>query len=372
MIHIRLWEEMAVSINFLSSGAMRRPSLPSKCTLRESRDSTTTIKFNGTLEPAAGNSTEIGKERFVTLLKKRVKEHGQHTFYWMKDTDNLVVDLFENAHCFKLDTVVEEHNRHIMLVSGLFEYYDGIERDEVELSRTVVESLLSESFQVKKIEVRFGHCDDFELLLGSCLFIMALETCNASVFHDVEGAKKKLEALDLNAYPGENVTNLAGEAQRLLKIMQGAYALPVNTGFTLINKLTSTTSQLFNRKMYALLDVVMALEMEYKLKDPRLFVRDVEYVKYGPLAIVAVIQAAHGMLLSQHSGMRSHLRYPKSNTSSVSTGSATAPNLTGRKCYRCQGDHLVRDCHLPAATGSPTGTGSSGTATQHHKAPLAA
>ena len=37
----------------------------------------------------------------------------------------------------------------------------------------------------------------------------------------------------------------------------------------------------------------MTLELEYELKDPRLFVRDPEYVKYGPLAIVAVIQAAH-------------------------------------------------------------------------------
>ena len=153
-------------------------------TLRESRDSTTTIKFNGTLEPEAGNSTEIGKERFVTLLKKRVKEHCQQTFYWIKDTDDSVVDLFEKAHRFKLDTVIAEHNRR-MAVSVLFELHDGIERDEVELSRAVVESLLSESFQ-EKIEVCFGHREDFELLpAGSCLFIMALETCNASVFHDV-------------------------------------------------------------------------------------------------------------------------------------------------------------------------------------------
>jgi hypothetical protein len=215
-----------------------------ECNLQESRDSTTTIKFNGTLEPAAGSSTEIGKERFVTLLKKRVNEHGQQTFYWTKDTDDTVVDLFENAHRFKLDMVIEEHNRR-MLVSGLFESYDGIERDEVELSRSVVDSLLSESFH-EKIEVCFGHRDDFELLPGSCLFIMALETCNASVFHDVEEAKKKWEAVDLNAYPGENVTDLAGKAQRLLMIMQGAYALPVNTGSTLINKLTTSTTNEFS------------------------------------------------------------------------------------------------------------------------------
>jgi ABC-type branched-subunit amino acid transport system ATPase component len=49
---------------------------------------------------------------------------------------------------------------------------------------------------------------------------MALEACNASVAHDVEGAKQKLDALTLDNYLGKNVTNMATEAQRLLKIMQ--------------------------------------------------------------------------------------------------------------------------------------------------------
>ena len=336
--------------------------------LRDSRDSITTIKFNGTLEPKASVSTEIGKERFVTLLKKKVKEHGQQTFYWIRDTDGSVVDLFENAHRFKLDAVIAEHNRR-MEVSGLFEAYDRIEKDEIELSRTVVESLLTESFQ-EKIEIRFSHRDDFELLPGSCLFIMAMETCNASVFHDVEGAKKKLEALDINNYPGENVTDLAGEAQRLLKIMQGAYALPVNTGSTLISKLTNTTSEFFNRKMYALLDVVMTLEIEYELKDPRLFIKDPEYVKYGPLAIVATIQATHGMLLSQQRWPALSSSLPQSNNSTVSTAGSASTALNGRKCFRCQGDHLVKDCPVPAPEGK--GTGSSEKGTSRQKTALAA
>ena len=179
--------------------------------LREARDSITAIKFNGTLETTPGNSNEIGKERFIALLKKRVKEHGQQTFYWIRDSDNKVVDLFENAHRFKLDTVVKEHKRRLEK-STAYESYDEIERDEVELSRTVVESLLTETFQ-EKIEIRFGHRDDFEFLPGSCLFMMALETCNASAFYDVEGARKKLESLELSSYPGENVTEFASEAQ---------------------------------------------------------------------------------------------------------------------------------------------------------------
>ncbi len=55
------------------------------------------------------------------------------------------------------------------------------------------------------------------------------------MFHDVEGAKRKLEALDLALYPGENVTDCTSEAQRLNKVMQDAYAIPVNTGFNLLS-----------------------------------------------------------------------------------------------------------------------------------------
>ena len=123
-------------------------------TLRDARDSTTGIKFNGTLEPGRDNPSEIGKERFITLLKKRVTEHGQQTFYHIMDTDGKVVNLFENAHRFKLDYVVAEHERR-METNRLHESYDSIERDDFQLLRGVVESFFSESFQ-EKIEIRFS------------------------------------------------------------------------------------------------------------------------------------------------------------------------------------------------------------------------
>jgi hypothetical protein len=68
--------------------------------------------------------------------------------------------------------------------------------------------------------VHNDHLEDFESLSGSCSFLMALEACNASATHDVEGAKQKLDALTLDSYPGENVTELfAVDAQKLVKIM---------------------------------------------------------------------------------------------------------------------------------------------------------
>jgi hypothetical protein len=255
-------------------------------------------------------------------LKKRVTEHGQQTFYYIKDTDGNVVDLFEHAHRFKLDFVIAEHERR-MEENNLHESYDRIERDDCELSCGVVESSFTDSFQ-EKIEIRFSHPKDFDTLPGSCLFMMALETCNASVFHDVEGAKKKLEALDLNSFPGKNVTDLAGEAQRLLKIMAGAYDVPVNIGSTLLMKLTHTSSEIFNCKIFALLDEVMTLESEYQLKDPRLFAKDENHWKFGPLALVATIQASHGLLLSQQHWPALSALLPQSNTSSsVSTGGSS-------------------------------------------------
>ena len=344
--------------------------------LREARDSITAIKFNGTLDTTPGNVNEIGKERFITLLKKRVKEHGQQTFYWIRDSDGKVVDLFDNAHRFKLDTVVAEHKRRLEKRTD-FETYDEIERDEVELSRTVVESLLTETFQ-EKIEIRFSHREDFEFLPGSCLFMMALETCNASAFYDVEGARKKLELLELNSYPGENVTEFASEAQRLIKIMQSAYSMPVNTGSQMIHKVTKRSSELFNRKMWTLLDSAMLLEMEYEMSDHKLFVKDKDYDKYGPLAIVATMQATHGMLLSQHLWPALTATIPQGNAAPVVGGSSGPGNaggsaLNGRKCYRCQGDHLVRDCPQPAPAGGTTGTTSSGGGTAGRvRTPLAA
>jgi hypothetical protein len=289
------------------------------------------------------------------------------------------VDLFEHTHRFKLEIVIAEHCRRMKGTDH--ETYDTIEKDEVELSRLVVESLLSETFQ-EKIAIRFGHCPDFENLPGSCLLMMALATCNASVFHDVAGAKKKLEAMELSSYPGENVTDFTSDAQRLIKIMQGAYSLPIDTGSRLIMKLTATSSEFFYRKMWALLDTVSTKEMEYDLADPRMFTEDAEYSTLGPLGIVATMQATHGALLSQHRWPALTGQLPQSNNSSTNssgpiapagrgTASASAVVLNRRRGFRCQGEHLVRDCHLPAPAGGTSGT-PDGASSTRGRTPLAA
>lgn len=161
------------------------------------------------LEPSEGHLTEIGKDRFLLLLERKVNEHGQQTFYFVKDSDNQVVSLFENSHRFTLEAVIEEHERRADADNLGYEQYDQYELDEIELSRLVVLSLISDTF-LDTIRVRFSHLDNYDSLPGSALFMMALEACNASISHDIDGARQKLEAMSLDSYPGEDVTYYAG------------------------------------------------------------------------------------------------------------------------------------------------------------------
>ena len=77
--------------------------------------------------------------------------------------------------------------------------------------------------------------------------------------------------------------------------------------------------------------------------------------KYGPLAIISVMQAAHGTLLSQHRWPALAASLPQSNTAPVSIGTLPPSQLNGRSCFRCQGDHLIRDCPVPAPSDSANG-----------------
>ena len=306
------------------------------------RDSTGTLKFNGNLEAAAGSATEIGKERFVAMLKRRVVEHGHETFFHIRSTTDptAVVSLFEHSHYYKLDAVVAEFMRRFDESNKSFEAFDQYELDDITLSRLVVESLLTSAFY-EKIVVRFNHRTDFEDLPDSCLFLMGLDTCNASALHDVAGAKKNLEELSLDSYPGENVSDFLNEAQRLIKIMLGDYALPVCTGSDMLDKLTKTSSEYFNRKIHGLLDLVMTMEHKYKLSDPKTLISDPDYHLYGPLALIGNVNDTYGRLLSDRRWPALATKLPQSNHTSKDN---RAPPAADVKCFRCQGPHLIKDC----------------------------
>ena len=148
---------------------------------------------------------------------------------------------------------MDEFNHRLNSDAAENQTFDSYELDEITLSGLVVESLLSAAFY-KEIVIWYSHSADFKDLPGSCLFLVALATCNTSTFHDVEGACSLFENLFLDNYPGENISDLCTDAQRLIRIMLGDYALPVNTGSRLLNKVTKTSSKYFNCKIFTLLD----------------------------------------------------------------------------------------------------------------------
>jgi hypothetical protein len=311
-----------------------------------SRDSTTTLKFDGRLEPTVGSASEIGKERFMTLLQRRVEEHGHETFYYMKNNTGSVVNILEHSHNFTLDMALVEIETRMEFENTDSSAFDSYEIDDITLSRLVVESLLTSAFY-EKIFIRFGHRTDFKTLPGSCLLLMALETCNASVSHDIDGATSSFGELSLDSYPGENVSDFATESLRLIKIMAGGYALPVNTGSRLLIKVSKTSCEEFNRKIFTLLDDVKTMEYRYKVLDPLQLTKDADYVRFGPIALVSTLQQAYGRLISTHDWPALTTKLPESNNSSaddINKDSTKTPRAGTIKCFRCKGDHHIRDC----------------------------
>ena len=169
-----------------------------------------------------------------------------------------------------------------------------------------------------------------------------------------EGACNQFDTLSLSSYPRENITDFTSEAQSLIKIMQGNYALPVNTGSNLIQKVTKTSSEYFNHKMYAILDKVKTLEHEYKLADPKTLTKDAKYPQYGPLGIIATLQAAHGSLLSELDWPALANKLSEANaTPNVDNATTT---LTTHTCFHCGRDHMICDCPQPATASNCTST----------------
>jgi hypothetical protein len=115
------------------SGVIQRQFMYLEHILTSAQDSTTTLKFDGRLEPIVGSSTEIGKEDFVDLLKEKVREFGQETFYYVKNTSNLTFELFENAHYFRLETLITKFFNQLTGVPDDFKTFDQLEIDEIVL-----------------------------------------------------------------------------------------------------------------------------------------------------------------------------------------------------------------------------------------------
>ena len=87
-----------------------------------------------------------------------------------------------------------------------------------------------------KVQVRFGHLPEFEDFPGQIYFKMVLDVSNASVAQDIDKAVQDFKDIDLANYPGQNISDFATDALRHIKVMQGGYALPYQTGSNIIRK----------------------------------------------------------------------------------------------------------------------------------------
>ena len=142
-------KEVRVTYRFSSQRRNVKTISSIESALVKARDTITNLKFDGRLEATVGSASEIGKERFIALLGRKVEEHGQETFYHVKDPAGKVVDLLEHAHNFTLETVVQEFQLRARFDNVSDAAFDDYEMDEVTMPRLVVESLLTSAFYEK-------------------------------------------------------------------------------------------------------------------------------------------------------------------------------------------------------------------------------
>lgn len=284
--------------------------------LRKLKNDSTGIKYCGSLEMKTKKgdlSTELDKAQFVIAIEESVRAYGLETFFYLPDLEGVMRNLSETPHLFTVQQVIDEHESRLTelfpvmdATSGLeteesikdrFVAYDNnFERFDITLSRRIVESLILNDL-LETIRIKYSHAPQYKTYPGSVVFIMALNVSNASAEYDIEGAIEKFKLLTLASYPGENIVDFATEAQRLIKIMQSAYALPHKTGSELLAKIENTESKYFNVQIGDLQKIVKKMERSVGLQqDPKQITLHSDYPIYGPLGLCALMQEEYGEL----------------------------------------------------------------------------
>jgi hypothetical protein len=82
-----------------------------------------------------------------------------------------------------------------------------------------------------------------------------------------------------------------------------------------------------------MLDLVKKFENKYKLADPKLSTTHQDYSKYGPIALIALLQREHTDLLKYHKWPALASKLPQSNYVSKKNGGSD--RVDTRTCYKC-------------------------------------
>jgi hypothetical protein len=115
--------------------------------LIERRDNSHERNFEGNLENGSGK--ELYKDQCIRELTQKVGEHGYESLYAIEKTSGKVHDLIKDYHMFMEADAINSYDKRVYpTIMGDYGY-EEIERDDFELSRLVVEYLLSEEIRDK-------------------------------------------------------------------------------------------------------------------------------------------------------------------------------------------------------------------------------
>ena len=342
-------------------------------TFSKARKDPSTITFSGRIDlPDTDSAKELDKEKFVKEVADHVRRYGmQNLFAMPHPTDTSVMtDLTESYHLVTVEQVIAEYEVRILpepspvldqqgvetpdSISVRHRHYDSYERDDVILSRLMLESLVSPTFR-EVIENRYSHIPGFDSLPGQIYFRMALEACNSSIFTDIRAAEEEFRTLKLINIPGHCVTTFTGQASKLLKTLQNRYSLPVDLGSCLLLNALGTESQVFNSAVSSWYLKVQLFESKYTTLNPRSIQGDPEYIQLGPFAIIAWINGIYGQLVTQKNWPALTTSIPQAHTAAVLPSSSSTSSHSGggsshsRGCFNCGSPtHFKRDCPKPS------------------------
>ena len=323
-------------------------------TLYDSKRNINEVKFHGHLELPKDSikaSKELDKVDFLKDLDTLIGNFGLESFFYLPLLSDMKY-LVDDSHHFTVDDVIREHNDRLAAKATDMKSYDVYEICDIHLSRIMVESLISRSLDAK-IKIRYGHYTDYKDLPGSIFFMMILDICNSSADLDIETASDSFTALSLLDFPGENIEDFATEALRLIKIMQGGYALPYNLGSDLINKVCETSCPYFNRTMFSYMDEVRRMEDKIGAsRDPSLLTRDHKYKEFGPVPLCALLQTEYATMTKRPNGWPAlSAKLPQVN---YVPDQRNAPEQRGRSQSNVRFNiEPPRDSAPPPATDSP-------------------
>jgi hypothetical protein len=116
--------------------------------LTDARDSAPSPNFNGQMNVASGDNAELDKDRFVREIYQSVREHG-HQLFFAVDQGGMVRDIIKDHHLFSVEDVVLAMKLRMDPTTLGPKRLDPYERDDIDLSRTLVEAKRSPTMRAR-------------------------------------------------------------------------------------------------------------------------------------------------------------------------------------------------------------------------------